>query len=368
MGYEVDFFNVGDKSQPGAAIALRYGDLSGDRSQQTVMVIDGGTLETGDRLVEHIKKFYGTEEVDFVVLTHMHDDHASGLRPVLEQLQVNKLVMHRPWANNRAVLTFMQDGRATPGSVKERLVRSLSTAKELEDLATEKGIPIVEPFADVHAVATEPICVLGPDKAYFAECMAAALEDRQAPAEGGLLTAYLAAMGEGIRMLVDKWLMEALADPGENDVTPTNNASVILLIQTDERQLLFTGDAGVPALTRALDKAVEIGVPVVRPQLLQIPHHGSKRNLGPTLLDRLCGTKSLAEVGDGDLDRTAIACCAKESAPKHPHALVTNALRRRKYKGIAANTSIIHHRYNAPDREGWYPVNAIPFISEIEDD
>ena len=41
MGYEIDFLPVGDKS--GDAIALRYGNLFGQRTEQTVVVVDGGS-------------------------------------------------------------------------------------------------------------------------------------------------------------------------------------------------------------------------------------------------------------------------------------------------------------------------------------
>lgn len=55
MGYEVDILGIGDKSSSGDAIALRYGDLHGEHSQQTVIVIDGGYMVNGQKLVNRIK-------------------------------------------------------------------------------------------------------------------------------------------------------------------------------------------------------------------------------------------------------------------------------------------------------------------------
>ena len=43
MGLEIDFLSVGEGEKSGDAIALRYGNLFGPRSEQTVLVIDGGT-------------------------------------------------------------------------------------------------------------------------------------------------------------------------------------------------------------------------------------------------------------------------------------------------------------------------------------
>src|SRR6266536_5996825 len=98
MGYEVDFLPVGEGERGGDAVCLRIGNLAGHRSEQTVVVIDGGFKEaTGETLVEHIKYFYGTDQVDLVVSTHPDADHTGGLEAVLEQLKVGCLWMHQPW-------------------------------------------------------------------------------------------------------------------------------------------------------------------------------------------------------------------------------------------------------------------------------
>lgn len=64
MGIEIDFLAVGEASKSGDAIAIRFGNLHGRREEQTVITIDGGTKESGDNLVEHIKTHFGTTHVD----------------------------------------------------------------------------------------------------------------------------------------------------------------------------------------------------------------------------------------------------------------------------------------------------------------
>ena len=49
MGFEVDFLPVGEGEKSGDAIAIRCGNLNGSRNEQFVMVIDGGTLDSGMR-------------------------------------------------------------------------------------------------------------------------------------------------------------------------------------------------------------------------------------------------------------------------------------------------------------------------------
>jgi beta-lactamase superfamily II metal-dependent hydrolase len=83
MGYEIDFLPVGDGSSGGDAIALRYGNLHGSRSEQMIIVIDGGYSTTGQKLVEHVQQFYHAEYVDLIISTHPDQDHIGGLEVVL---------------------------------------------------------------------------------------------------------------------------------------------------------------------------------------------------------------------------------------------------------------------------------------------
>ncbi|WP_143579324.1 MBL fold metallo-hydrolase [Stenotrophomonas maltophilia] len=113
---ELDFLAV-ETSKSGDAIGVRY-ELNG---RTRIHVVDGGYLETGDRLVEHIAKHYGTAKVDSVVLTHPDSDHANGLRKVLERCEVGELWMHRPWLYAEELLRVhprfhghLREGRSRP--------------------------------------------------------------------------------------------------------------------------------------------------------------------------------------------------------------------------------------------------------------
>ncbi len=59
MDFELEFLPVGDSSKAGDAILIRYGT----NGQYQVIVIDGGTDESGDALVEHIERHYGAMTV-----------------------------------------------------------------------------------------------------------------------------------------------------------------------------------------------------------------------------------------------------------------------------------------------------------------
>ena len=139
MGYEVDIIGIGQESKSGDAIALRWGNLYGQRQEQRVVIIDGGFLESGQRLVDHVKTFYWTDRVDVVISTHPDLDHISGLDVVLDNLHVQQLWIHQPWKHNLGLSNKFADGRVTDTSIGKRLRESLDVAANLVDKAQGKG-------------------------------------------------------------------------------------------------------------------------------------------------------------------------------------------------------------------------------------
>lgn len=98
----------------------------------------------------------------------------------------------------------------------------------------------------------------------------------------------------------------------------------------------------------------------------QLPHHGSKRNVGPTILDRILGPKVAVGVETGV---AAFISAAKDGEPKHPARRVTNAALRRGAKVIA--TQGANHLYKSADRAmriGYGPIAPITFSDTYGED
>jgi beta-lactamase superfamily II metal-dependent hydrolase len=366
MGIEIDFLAVGDASKSGDAIAVRFGNLHGKREEQTVITIDGGTKESGDNLVEHIKTHFGTTSVDFAFLTHPDADHASGMCEVLEKLKVGAVVMHRPWEHSEAIHDLFDDGRTSPDSISERSRENLAAAHEVEKLALAKNIDIIEPFAGL-ATPDGIIRVLGPTQDFYRESLTRfdyMPELAEVTAKSFSMSLFNAA-AQVINWVAEKWDSELLVEPGDDATSPENNSSMILLITVNDKHHLFTGDAGVPALSGALDYAANILVDWSKLKFIQTPHHGSKRNIGPSVLNRLFGgPKPLGNIPN----KTTFVSAAKEGDPKHPNKRVTNAFLRRGVKSFVTAGQGKRHHDDAPAREGWSSATPIPFYEQVEDD
>ena len=334
------------------------------------MVIDGGTLASGEALVEHIQEIYGTSTVDLVVNSHPDGDHASGLYPVLDQLTVGRLWMHRPWEHSSDIKHMFDDGTLSNDRLSKKMQKALSDAWDLEKLAKQRRIPITEPFADGEANGQyRGITILGPTEDYYQSLLPGF---REMPDVREASSSYLGggfrALAKGAVLLAERvletWGKETLQDPAEDATSSENNSSTIILVRVDGHNLLFTADAGVPALERAVNLAESWGVSLPACRFQQMPHHGSRRNVGPKLLNRLVGPNTQSQ---GTTNKTVFVSAAKE-APKHPAPKVVNAYMRRGAKVLATQGVGIRHHFEAGSRSGWVTATPLSFSQEVEED
>jgi len=348
MGYEIDYIPVGDGEKCGDAISLRFGNLYGSRDEQTVIVIDGGFQESGEKLVQHIKDYYGTDFIDLVISTHSDEDHASGLPVVLEKCKVGTLLMHKPWGHAVDIKNLFKNGRITASGLEQRLEKSLQNASDLEEIATKKGVSIVEPFQGVTGYSGA-LHILGPSQEYY-ESLLPLFKATPAPKDS-FAELIKRASEKVANWIDDNFNIDLLND--DNDTTsPENNTSTVILFNINGHKFLFTGDAGKTGLLLATDYAKNLNISLTDLNFLDVPHHGSKRNLSSKVLS---GIKA----------STAFISAPKDS-PKHPAKKVTNALKKHGMRVFVNRGITLLHQNEAPDR-GWTIVQEEPFYNKVEE-
>jgi beta-lactamase superfamily II metal-dependent hydrolase len=322
-------------------------------------VIDGGFSDTGADLVNHIKTHYKTDRVDCVINTHPDNDHSAGLAKVLEELKVDYLAMHRPWKHTNGISDSFKDGRVTDNSISEVLQKSLNTANDLEQIAIKNNIKIVEPFAGVDGF-DGALRILGPTQEYYEELLPSFRNTPEPKHDMGNISSIFNALSAATKTVAETFGIETLDDSGETSAE--NNTSAIILLTVGDECMLFTGDAGIPALEQAIELLENEGFDFSKIKFIHVPHHGSKRNIGPKILDKIVGVKRSTD----QKIKTAFVSAPKKGDPKHPAKKVTNALRRRGAHVYKTNGNTIHHRKNSPDR-GWSAIKPIPFHDEVDE-
>ena len=159
----------------------------------------------------------------------------------------------------------------------------------------------------------------------------------------------------------ETWDIETLKEGGETSAR--NESSVVLLgILPDNYGVLLTGDAGRQALTKAYEYALSLIYNLKQCRFIQMPHHGSRRNVSPDLLDKLLG-KILPK---GSSAKKTSYVNTSKGAPDHPKKSVVNAFIRRGVKVVATKGSTICHRSGYPPRDGWGPASPESLSRKVE--
>lgn len=333
MDVEIAFFPVGDASAAGDAILVR---VRRDDGLHNIYVVDGGTQDSGRAIVEELRTIYQIDRVNVaaVVSTHPDRDHSSGLRVVMEEANVQALWMHRPWLYAEELKPFFQNKNWTTEGLTRQIKQGVPVAVELEELAQARGIPIYIPFA---GATVGPFRILSPAERFYK--LLVPQFDNLPPADENALKAVgawigrrpippqrvglLAAFAAGLASAAESWGVETLRDGGITSAT--NESSVVLYGQFGDRRCLLTGDAGRNALARTVFTAGQFGIDLSSLNMIQIPHHGSRSNVSPQILDAIVGPRRLLV---GEVTKSAI-CSVPIDDERHPRKIVLNAFRRR---------------------------------------
>lgn len=362
QGCEVFFLRIGqhseDSSQSGDAIVLTMGNrFSKNRNDYKIIVVDGAFAEDAKTIKEHLgvigaRNGSGQLQIDLMISSHCDQDHVSGLIALAEddEVEIKDLWIH--------------DCNGFGSNVQ----CSVEQAENLVEIAKQRDIPMQEPFSN-SGLSYDPegidacIEILGPSREHYEHLMSSA-EKGYERGKGknahsiGSISAGL--YGRAISVLENIFNQELLRDPNSDDTSNSNNSSTVLLLKfspgsESEALVLLTADAGVGALERAAPGLRKHGWHANRnSKFIQVPHHGSRRNVGPSILDAILGEKDI------NCERGTCCVSAHKNDESHPKRQVLNAFARRGYDHLSNEDRHICHRIgDTPNMMGWEPVSPV---------
>lgn len=357
--FELDFLDV-ETRKSGDAITMRYG-IGG---QQSVHVIDGGFDAMAQRIIDHILTYYGNAPIDHVVVTHPDGDHACGLRGVVERCNIGTLWMLRPWLYAE-VLPPCFPTYNSADRLGSRLRQLYPYIADLERIALAKGIAIMEPFQGARIGA---FTVLAPSPSRYFKCLLRSEKTPEVTGEAAdALSGLLAGLAQIGRALVNvargAWGYEIFS---AEETSAENEMSVVQAAVIDGRRIVLTGDAGRGALGEAADAAWMAGLALPGVDIVQVPHHGSRRNVTTELLDRWLGPRLAYRPADGEELFTAM-CSSAKADPDHPRQSVERAFVHRGARFITTEDGDIGTRWNIAMRAGWNALPARPYPEDYEE-
>jgi beta-lactamase superfamily II metal-dependent hydrolase len=337
-GIEIDMLSLGDAD---CILVSFWNGLSVYR-----VLIDGGNK--GDEpTVRSFLRALNITSIDEVLSTHLHDDHSGGLIELLSDntLTFGKLWCHVPhWHVPNRDMDKVRAALKGAGTSDEaaNIRKSLDTVASLFKIAKDRGIAHEEPFKGKRIGNLE---VCSPTEEFYNGLVVEMTDVEKIKAEDAAEQRYdiQTALEEEISKAI---LGEALAGSpllSDPHTSPENESSVVTGAQHDGKVILFTADAGTCALTNVVRDYKVAGL-----HWMQIPHHGSRRNLTETLIETFSPTVAFVSAAGND---------------KHPRKAVVNA-----FKKLKANVYSTHYpdaankRYHlgtVPDRAGYGPATSL---------
>jgi beta-lactamase superfamily II metal-dependent hydrolase len=361
MPFEIDFLPVGSGQSSGDAIALRYHD----GTQWRVMVIDAGYAETGEALCDHVRRNYGTDVIDFLVSTHPDNDHMSGLRVVLENMRVGRFWMSVPAFHAEQLLPLFQSRRWLVENLASELRRQYSYVTELVNLASSRGVVVAPPF---QGERIGPFTVLTPSLQMYLGLLPQ-FRDTPPPDRDLLQTLGVWMQGIGRRIsrginyiVPENWQTETLREGGITSAE--NESSVVLYGDLGCGGILLTSDIGLKGMVEAVRFAAVSGINLSGSLwVFQVPHHGSRNNISPTVLNHLIGFP----VSEGSKRNPHCIITAGAEDPTHPRQVVVNALIRRGVNAFVTRGTTITFWHEVEMRRGLVSLNPLQFSSRVEE-
>jgi beta-lactamase superfamily II metal-dependent hydrolase len=354
--FEIDFLPVGDGN--GDAICVRYGN---EKEGYWLHVIDGGYADTAKTIIGHIETNFSKDwHINHMVVSHADNDHCTGLVGVIERFEVQHLWMNRPWLYVDEVLDSFHGNYTRDGLIQDMREKH-NYLVQLEDLALKRRTPIHEVF---QGTKIGPLfTVLAPSRPRYIQLIPDLDKTPTSYAKDAVDTLGLGWLNkafEAAKQWADeRWDIETLSNNPQPS-TASNETSVVQLGQIEGKTLLLTADAGPDALTEAADYAATLGLQSY-PDFIQVPHHGSRRNVTPRVLDRWLGGRMKTE--GATIGRAF--CSVGESQPEYPRGQVKNAFIRRGYPVhvTRSTTRTYFHGYNG---RGWERSDPEPFDRRVE--
>lgn len=359
MKYEIDFIGINKEGKDADAICFRYFDDNDNKYH--IGVYDGGTNDYGIEMKEHIKKYYKQENekivIDFVICSHSDLDHASGLTEILTEFEVKKVYINLPWLYLDELYEIVKDGRITKNSLEDRLREAYKYVNDIEKICIEKNIPIEESFEGT--IIDDKFKILSPSKDFYIDLLAESNKTPETEKES-FERMILNKARKILNSIRETWDTEYLRE--DVSTSSENEMSIILYGDMEEQKFLFVGDAGIRAINKSIEYMKKENIDCKKIDVYQIPHHGGRRNVSTSLLNKLLGNKVSQGIEDG---RIAIALASKNS--DHPKKMVTNAYKRRGIKVFETKGITICHSHKTPTRLGWNSTQTVDFYYEVED-
>lgn len=285
-------------------LPARHGDCIwieyGAAAAPTRILIDGGPAFAYGVLRERIAALAPDQRyLDLLIVTHIDGDHIEGVIRLLRDKALG-LEVREIWFNG------LRQIRSVPVPVPlSGVPYSVVQGEYLSALIKQRGIAWNVPFGGAAVTAGARVSLPGGasalllsptiaelgllHKAWDAELVEAGIEPDASEEEMARLNAIKRLAAPQSFSGIGPPDIDALAArPFEQDDAIANGSSIAILFDYGGTRLLLLGDAFPGVVEHAISALLrDEGKARLKVDLVKLPHHGSRANLSPSLLDKL---------------------------------------------------------------------------------
>lgn len=263
--YQIEMLDVQDAD----AFIIFYEDSTGANK---LVLVDAGRYSNGEKIRNHLTKYYPNKNVDLAIVTHCDEDHFGGFVYLLE----NNYPINHFWINipkNHKDCLSKKNGKNLDSVYSTEVD---DETKNLVELLESKNINHFEKFASENTDDDFPFFhILGPTKKYYESLLLQFRFDKK------ISSAILKAVKDK-RFYSNESFSPAL-DNAEDDSSAHNKSSIIFTFEPKpEKKYLFMGDANKESFNEIPNDLKEKYAQDVF--WLKVPHHGSDHNLDSEMI------------------------------------------------------------------------------------
>lgn len=307
----------------GDCLLLHYGTLD----KPKIMLIDGGPNGTFDtslkpRILELSKTRSKPLMLDQVMVSHLDDDHISGILQLVDEIESGTQLCKAPsfWFN-----TFDDTMKLAPPELSEArdelgLSEAAAITASVEHASVSQGRSLRDAVTRIVSTQNNGESIL------FSDGQGRPL------AISGLDVTLVCPDKQHLADLADKWIKspkKKAETAAYVDKSVFNLSSLVVVVrpngEADEPSILLTGDARGDHILSGLGGAGLLDEDgAAHFSVLKVPHHGSDRNLTPEFFQKITADYYVLS-GDGKYDNpsdTVLAWIA-QSAPKEAQICLT---------------------------------------------
>ena len=175
--YEIAFHSVGEGGPGGDAITIIY-EING---QKVLDIVDCGTIEAGERIVERMQEDHPGLGVRNIVCTHGDQNHLSGLPTIIEELGAQNVYVNFPWHYTDEATSRRLKSNFKTLAEFEKTISNLNVLPAIQ--GTEVGLftimtPSEDRYRELAPVMDEKPSVIGTAISRAAEAVVDLVPDR----------------------------------------------------------------------------------------------------------------------------------------------------------------------------------------------